>query len=246
MKNKHIKLGFILLFIWCLISAFSRVLTGSIEQQLDPIYLGFYVSGISSLFFIIFNMKQLKQLYLKCIAHHKDIIWINITTVGCWLFLLYPLKFVEPSLVSAVTLAITPIATIIASRFIYQKQKSYSYDYTISTTLLLLAGYLIYISFTGNTMIKPASTMENFLSVICYFIVGIALAFNNIYAKRLSDANFTPVDTLTVRFLLLAFLTGFLCLFIRPTMVISPWLMKDILLAALSLIIIPQLVYQVA
>jgi len=63
MQDKKIKLGFILLIIWCLISAFSRVLTGSIEQQVNPIYLGFYISVISSIFFILLNKKQLKPLF---------------------------------------------------------------------------------------------------------------------------------------------------------------------------------------
>jgi len=160
--------------------------------------------------------------------------------------LLYPLKFVEPSIVSAVTLAITPIATLLVATYLYKKQKSNPIDYGISITLLALSIYLILISFSGKTLVKPTTHIENIFSVICYLIVGIALAFNNIYAKRLSDANFSPIDTLTIRFLLLVILTGILCLFFSQEVVFTLWIIGGVFLCAFSLIIIPQIVYQIS
>jgi drug/metabolite transporter (DMT)-like permease len=248
LQEKNIKQGFILLLIWCAVSAFSRVYTGETEQHLDPIALCFYITFFSSAVFFFITVKNFKVVLAKSMSCLKDVVGINIATVGCWLFLFYPLKFLEPSIVGALTLCITPLSTAVISNFIYRQQTMSRYDYIFSLLTFIMACYLIVIVFMDKSAVKHISITENIFSILCCFIVSISLAFSNIFSKKLSNTGFTPAETLTVRFIFTVFVSGIITLFIKDGRMLTTPLMtvSAIGIATLTVIIVPQLVYQSA
>lgn len=247
-REKRIEFGFFLLLLWCLISAFSRVYTGDAEQLFNPIALCFYVSLFSSIVFILMSIKNFKTIITKVNLHHRDVIGINLSTVGCWFFLFYPLKFLEPSIVSALALSTTPLTTLLVSRFLYRRQNINQHDYIVAMLAFMVAGYLIVIGFLGDTAVKHIPVIANILSISCCYIVSIALAFNNIYIKRLSDTGFLPLEILSVRFFLLVLFSGISILFIKNGRTLDTFSLTFmvIMITAFTVLIIPQLIYQPA
>jgi drug/metabolite transporter (DMT)-like permease len=247
-QGKKIGLGFLLLLTWCVVSAFSRVYTGAAEQHLNPIALCFYITLLAVLVFTIKSINILSSITKKSLVYYKDVLGINIATVGCWFFLFYPLKFLEPSIVGALTLCVTPLATMILGKFIYNQQGNNLYDYLFSILTCVVAGYLVAIGFAGFTAVKHIPVLQNIISILFCIVVSISLACSNIYAKKLSNVGFSPVETLTVRFILLVLFSGVATLFIHGgrTLGAPSATVSAIIIASFSVIIIPQVVYQSA
>ncbi len=184
----------------------------------------------------------------KIIISHKTIISINLATVGCWFFLFYPLKYLEPSVVGGLILCVIPLSTIIIGKFIYHKQNIAYYDYIIAILVFLMGCYLVAIGFLGDTAVKHIPVLANILSVICCFVVSISLSFSNIHAKKLSDSGFSPLEILSVRFILLTTLSGAITFYLSSGRIFDTIsvTMLIVLIAAISVIIIPQILYQSA
>src|SRR5215216_650680 len=89
---------------YCLISAFSRVFVSNLLQIQNPATLFFYIFTLGTLLFAIANIRGYFSLFAKLKSNIKNIIYLNITTMGSWLILAYPLKFIEPAIVSTITL----------------------------------------------------------------------------------------------------------------------------------------------
>jgi|GEM_PF-6539643 len=238
--------GFISIGIWCFTCALASVFTGSLEQTEEPSVICFYVFSLASLIFFILNHKHLTDLSVKARKEMKNVLWMNITTAGSWYFFMYPLKYIEPAIVDAIIFGAIPISTLLIARVIYKKQIASLRDYIISGTIALTIIYFIGICFLGKTSAHFPSWKSAFISIVFCILGGISLAFNNIYAKKLSESGFTPLDTLTVRFLLLIFLSGFMMHGLSSSF---PWgteLLKNSLIVTLTLVIIPQLAFQIA
>jgi drug/metabolite transporter (DMT)-like permease len=110
--------------------------------------------------------------------------------------------------------------------------------------MLVVLIYLSYLCFSGKTAIQNnASFVEISLAILSCILGGLALAFNTFHAKKLSDAKFTPLDTLSVRFLLLIILTGLWeIFFVKSSTSIS--FFYPLIVAAVCLIIVPQIMLQ--
>ena len=244
-KSKNIKLGFALLLMWCFVSAASRVLTGKTEQQLNPVFLCFYITLLANILFIVCCVGKFEQLFSKSVENFKTVLGINIATFGCWFFLFFPFKFLEPAIVSTLTLCVTPFATLMIEKYIHKKNSRY-HDYTIAVLLLLMACYLVIIGFLGKTAVQPISGFDNILSIISCIIVSFSLAISNILAKKLSNDGFTPIETLTIRFILLSLLSGVIVLFSGENIILhlSAETSTSIITISLGMLVIPQIFYQ--
>jgi len=242
--NRSIRVGFLYMLIWCLVTSFSHVFIGKTEQSISPNTVCFYTFLISFLFFAGMNLSNMPHLLKKIKENKKEVLAINITTVFSWVFFFYPLKIIEPAIVGSIFLGSSYLSTIPMGKLIYKKQQVYFKDYFTAVMMLMALMYLMYLCYSGKTAIQHhVSATEISIAIISCVFGGIALAINTINAKKLSDAKFTPLDTLTVRFLFLILLTGaWEVLFIQTSSSIS--FFYPMLISAISLIIIPQLILQ--
>jgi len=242
--DRSIKIGFLYMLIWCLVTSFSHVFIGKTEQSISPNTVCFYTFLISFIFFTGMNFNNLPLLFNKIKENKKKVVAINITTVFCWIFFFYPLKVIEPAIVGAILLGSRYIATIPIGKLFYKKQQVFYEDYFAAILMLIVLIYLSYLCYSDKTAIQhKTSVFEITLAITSSILGGIALAFNTFHAKKLSDAKFTPLDTLSVRFLLLIILTGLWeFYFVKSSTSIS--FFYPMIVSAISLIIIPQLILQ--
>lgn len=247
MFNKS-TIGIICLFGWSFFSALARVLTSSISQYIDPIVLCFYTFLLATLVFMFCNFKNIKNIFSKINEgkNRANAIYLNITTFGAWFFLIYPLKYIEPAIVSTVTLGLGPIATIILGSTIHKKESATTFDIFIAALLFSVILYTIFLCFSGKALLQNLNTNTLILVISSCFIVGFATAAGNIYIKKMSDGNLSPTEILSIRFILTIFLSGLLMIGKNGNLFISSQDFIDIIIIAICLIILPLYLVQIS
>lgn len=242
---KESRLGLFAMLAWCVVSAFADVFTGAMASVIDPTLLCFGIFFYASLFFLILNVKNLTLIYQKIVAHFKTVVKINVATFAIWYLTIYPLKFIEPSIVGAIILATMPIATLIMGALMNYDKKLNKQNVIISILLFVGIIFLAIIVLNHKSGIQHFSFLFTLLSLIGCVAAGVALAINSIYTKRLSKEGFSPFDILTFRFILTVLITGVLAHKSLPE-IFHHAIGWHIVILAFMLIIIPQTFFQYA
>ena len=231
---------------WCLVSAGADVYVGRIVATIDPTLLCFGIFMCAVVFFALWNFKNRRSLYAKVRTHLTTLVMINITTFIAWYFTIYPLKYIEPSIVVAVILATLPIATLLSGVWIgSDKAVATRRNMAVCVLLFLGIGFLAMIVFTHRSAMQHAAFWPTVLSFVACIVSGVALGVNNIHTKQLSRSGFTPIDILTTRFIFTVLLTGLIARHQIPT-VIHHYVWLYIVIAGLTMVIIPQTIFQYA
>jgi drug/metabolite transporter (DMT)-like permease len=246
-SKKNINYGFIAIAIWCVLTAFGYVYTNSIEQDVPIALMCFILFGFSTLVFNLMNYKSLRILLKKSGRHFRTILNVNIATFGGWLLLVYAIKYIEPSVANTMILASLPIYTLLINK--YNQHHLAMNKKNNFTAILLGAGvlYLILLLLTGNTVSLGSSFGEILVAIGVSLVSGLFLAFNNINVKKLSDATFTPLDILCLRFVSCAVATGIFAVFSGEVYAITKLAtVEPVFLNAFILVIIPQIAIQIS
>lgn len=246
--EKNIGFGFFSISAWSFASALGYVYVGSAEQKISLPLFCFFLFLIPSLFFFMINLKQFPSLLKRIQPEIKKVIMLNVTTVGSWLFLTYPLKYVEPCVVSAIILGITPIFTLWISKYIGLRFAFHSHNYLIAGLLMMSVLYLITLCVLNKTTVTHITPWHVFLLMLSCTAASVSSAANTIYTKKLSQLDFTPVDILSMRFIFLIVLAGIAALTLGEfnKIEINSVMFSSILISASVLIIVPQIFFQLS
>lgn len=241
--NKSKMIGLSCIIAWCFFSAFAMVMTSHINQKIEPIVLCFFTFLLANIVFYIVNANKIFTTYKKIVQHHNVsfIVWLNLSTFCSWFFLIYPLKYIPATMVSTITLGLSPIATLFFERLLYKK-KIYKQQYIRPLLLLAIIVYIIAIYFT---VVSPAIFLKMLLALLSCFIVGISTSLNNIYIKKLNTRGFHPTEILCVRFFVMLLITA-IYVFFNYKVQINFAFATDIMLVAICLVIVPLYLMQVA
>jgi drug/metabolite transporter (DMT)-like permease len=234
------KIGFFLLLLWCIVSAVAYIFIGKTANFIGTILLCFGLFSLSFIFFFILNFIKLKSLFYQCQKQKKNLLLVNITTFLTWFLTLYPLKFIEPAIVNALVLTTLPIATL---GILWKTQKNI--QSILSAVFLFLGIVFLFVILKEKKSGLQLFSADVIISFLCCLGAGIFLAINNIFTKKLSIAGFSPIDILTSRFILMIIITGLLSI-PQIKILLLPDVFGKILLISLSLIIIPQTIFQYA
>ncbi len=203
-RHSHlVVLGFACVIAWCIVSAFSRIYTSDLDQQMSPFVLCLCVFSIAQVVFLLLSAVKIKQLGQKIAANKADCLRVNLATFGSWFFLIYPLRYIEPSIVSTISLGFAPIVSLLLVKSIMQKNKLMRSELVISILLLVLIFYIAGIVFFSETSTFTSNITHIAISFACCLIVGFSVGVNTVFSKKLSQAGFSALDTLTVRFIVL-------------------------------------------
>lgn len=248
--SKSTWIGIICAIGWCIFSSVSRVFTGSLTQEIEPYTLCFYVFLVSA---IIFNLANLKNtlIIINNIIFQKTIrnkfIWINITTFGAWFLLLYPLKYIEPAIVSTITLGVGPLSTLIINRFLSIQTKMVSkIDLIISLFLIIIIIYIISLIVFNHELIRKDTSLYIVLyAIINCLVAGFSIAAQNICTKKVSNAGFSPQQILSVRFWLIIIISGIIIKFMGIQS-LNYLQIQYIIVLSLCMVVIPLYLVQVS
>lgn len=237
--------GFIAIIIWCIVSAIAYVFTTVAEETINANLLCFGIFLVALIFFSLTRINNLKKFQPKFKTNIRNIFIINITTFGCWFLTIYPLGFLEPSIVQAIILAVLPICTFIIGTFLYHKQNVSYFDFLVSILFFLGIFFIVVICMEQKTIVQHFTFLNLSVAILSCIGAGIFLSINNIYTKKLSDNDFSPFDILATRFLLITIITGIFS-FYEIDQLYNINVMVKIIIIAFTLVIIPQIAFQYA
>lgn len=241
------RIGLFNIIIWCVFSAFARVFTNQQAQYVDYYILCFYTFMIAEAIFLMMGVASLTRICKKCVirSNLKDVALLNISTFAAWFFLIYPLKYIEPAVVSTITMGVLPISTLLLGLFVYKKKKFTKIDGIICTALFLVSVYSAFCCFFMQ-YVRLATIKNIVYSICCCVVVGVATTLQNIYAKKLSDKSFKALEILIIRFPLLIFISAIFTVIHNKSIYINSIVLQHIMILSISLVVIPLYMVQMA
>lgn len=239
-------IGFAAIYGWCAVIAYSMLLTGDITQRLSPFLVCFLTFTSVAIIFSICNAKNLPELFIsgKLKQARHDLAGINLSSFISWGLMIYPLAYIEPTIVATIILGVNPIATAIIIR-VFFKQSLDIYLVFISLALALLISMLIFNTLDGNGSLVTASQSDVQLSLVACVFSGIATSCNNVFSKRLMGAGLSISDLMCLRFFLTILLSGLISAQAGP-IVLNADIVESISVTTIFFVIVPLLLLQVS
>jgi drug/metabolite transporter (DMT)-like permease len=213
--------GLALLLPYPVLSAVVDVYAGHGEQTLDPAVVAAVAFTLTVALFAVLGAAALRVSArathapggpsglapgpVRALrAHPADVLAINISTALTWISLLYALKFLEPAVVNAVSLAIGPAVTAMASPVLRRGTTVLGAEARVSAAVLAVIVLLCWGSVSGLTSIGHVGLGRATAGLAATLLSGLGSAGTFIYAKRLSEAGVSPASALSSRFYLTA------------------------------------------
>jgi drug/metabolite transporter (DMT)-like permease len=186
------------------------VYAGHSEQPLDPGVVAAVAFTLTAAIFLV-PLSRERARGSRATAgqarqgsHPRDLVALNVTTALTWIALLYALKFLEPAVVNAVSLAVGPAITLLAGPLLRRGSAVLTAEAGVAIAVLATIAVLCWGSADGLTSIGHIGLGRGLTGLALTFLSGFGSAGTFIYAKRLSEAGVGPVVVLSSRFWLTA------------------------------------------
>ncbi|MGJ0630024.1 hypothetical protein [Xenorhabdus bovienii] len=239
-------MGYIAAYSWCFITAFSMLLTSEVSQRLSPFIVCFFTFALTTVVFLSYNIRNIGTLWRriqeKCVI--GPVLGINVSSFVSWGLLIYPLTYLQPTLVATLTLGINPIATAVISRLFFKQLFPVKLLGT-SLALFLIIVFLSIRAWYGEGIISGTPHLQIVLSLLCCYLSGIATSVNNILTKKIMANGFGIVDVMCLRFYFTIIISGIVG-FSTHKVVLNQDLALSILQTTLVFVIIPLVLIQLA
>jgi len=241
-------LGYIAVYGWCFITAFSMLLTSEVSQRLSPFIVCFFTFSLATLVFLFLNYytSNLSTLWqrIQNKGMASSVLGINVSTFISWGLMIYPLTYLQPTLVATLILGINPIATAIITRF-YLKKTSPRKLVGNSLALFVIIIFLTYKVLHGENSIPGSNDMQIISSLICCYFSGFATSVNNIFSKKIMANDFGVRDVLCLRFYMTIIISGIIG-FSTHHVIYNQDLLFSIILTTFVFVVIPLMLLQFA
>lgn len=207
MRIPKTTLGYLLIFSYCLMTAFFAVAVNKLEASGDPFTIVFFTFLFTTAFFTLINLPNIRMFWSNLCSSPKQLLTINIVSVVIWLGVFWSLKYLNPAESLCVYMSMTPIATLLFTiklANINQYKKDIFYGVAI---IILLSALVI------DTVYMVPNKWWIILGVIFALAAGITGAFYNVFSQKMhKQNNFTATQVLAMRFYLLLLISLFMSL----------------------------------
>ena len=194
--------GLALLLPYPVLSATVDVYAGHGEQSLDPAVVAAIAFTLTVVIFAVPVARHRPDGPLR--PYLRDVAALNVTTALTWISLLYALKFLEPAVVNAVSLAVGPAVMVVAGPPLRRGTTVLAAEAVVAAAVLATIAVLCWGSADGLTSIGNVATGRGAAGLAATLASGLGSAGTFIYAKRLSEAGVSPTAVLSSRFYLTA------------------------------------------
>jgi drug/metabolite transporter (DMT)-like permease len=193
-------LGFLL--AWVLTGAATTVYLGNIVQGVDPMLLMVVTLGLTALFFNATQVSQLRAYADLMRRNVRDVLWLNLLTVGGWVGYFASLYALEPAVAEALILGIGPLSTLAASRVISRDVPLFGSDIVSALGILGTTVYLSIAVLGGDTAMH-VSTSAAIVGIVASIVSGVSSSVMMVISKRLHEGGFSATQVTGARFYLL-------------------------------------------
>ncbi len=185
----------------CILLAAKDVISANILRNSSVWVVVFWIYLFAMI--VSWLLVKNKALLLRKIAHHaKEILSLNILCSISFLGFMIALKYIEPSIVDAMSLALGPLVVHSFTGCFSVRSLTYSFG------LVAAMAWLIYISAAGYSSLGEISAMN--LAFGCVGVIGAAFGLNvhNIQIKKMQEIGWKNDEIVASRYFLLCFGSG--------------------------------------
>ncbi|WP_370931102.1 EamA family transporter [Bartonella sp. DGB1] len=238
--------GYIAACGWCFITAFSMLLTSEVSQRLSPFIVCFFTFFLANLIFLVYNICNIRSLWRRILKKSmlSQVFGINVSSFAGWGLMIYPLTYLQPTLVATLILGINPIATVVISRLFFRQASPKKLE-IISLALFSVIFLLSVQTFHGENNIFGTSHFQMIMSLLCCYLSGIATSVNNILTKKIMMNGFSITDVMCSRFYLTIIISGIVG-FSTHKVAIDQDLVFSVFITTMTFVIVPLVLLQVA
>ena len=198
-RAPSVRRGLALLLPYPLLSAVVDVYAGHGEQALDPAVVAAVAFTLTvAVFAVPATLRRPRA--APSPGSWPDIPAINVTTALTWICLLYALKFLEPAVVNAISLAVGPAFTVLAGPLLRRGASVLAAEAAAAAGVLAIVGVLGWGSAAGLTSIGHVGPGRVAAGLAATLASGLGSAGTFIYAKRLSEKGVSTAAVLSRRF----------------------------------------------
>jgi drug/metabolite transporter (DMT)-like permease len=202
----HLRRGIIPLLGYAVLTAAMDVYAGNRFEVVSPASIAAVSFTLTMLFFAAVEgpRRGAQQWRATVTAHCRDIVAINITTMLTWLSTFYALKYLEPTIVNVIGLALGPMVMTLAGPLLRRNSTVVATEVAVSIMIGGLLALLMWASFSGRSGLGDLPTRNAVLGLVFTCTCAAGSAVNIIYMKRLNDAGCAPGTVLATRFVLMS------------------------------------------
>lgn len=246
------KLGVAYVLLYCLVTAMSTVLISMTEQSTSSFYISFYSVLVSTLFFSVYLFKDFSSVKSLVKDNLAPILKINITTALIWLIIFYTLKTLDPVIVIVLFMGAVPVTSAFLTRKQVKSVEERNFDFWTALLILLLLvlsiaddfSRMIHVAQAGGALSLRGDLIHWSLDSLLVLSSGVITAYNNIYAKQLSQNGMSAPQVLAVRFYLLLLLSLGLIFLTGHNLAISSQAIGHLVIVAVLSIALPLYLLQ--
>jgi drug/metabolite transporter (DMT)-like permease len=202
--QKQVQLGILFVLVYDILSSLKAVYLGSLFQSLSPIVLAVYTFSLMAVFFwIVSSLCRHRSFPSHWRNDKKNLIAMNFSTTFSWLGFFCSLKYLEPSLASALTLAIGPTFSLFMGRYLRPGSPFDRLEKVAAFGLFLCVGAIAFTTWTGKSAVGTLAPHDVLVGFTCTMFCGFGVVGNTYFSKRLYEAGWAPSQIMAQRFYLL-------------------------------------------
>lgn len=242
-KNRNLT-GIILVFLYCLTSAFSVIVVSQYEQTFNPLKLTLYNFLFAAIFFNCLALPRMSQLITQ-IKNNKRLFWIiNIASVLAWLPLFYSLKYLEPAVVMAIVFGLIPIASLLFSLQKVGLKSLNKQDIIFVLLIAFVVAMLIAVYLYDLQNISTTGKYHIYSSLLLTVVAGIGTAWVVANMKALNVQGFSTIQVMAMRFYLMVALSAILVGYLNISFTFTMQQFVAIVIITFLTIILPLFLLQ--
>lgn len=207
LARRYSATGALLVLLYSVMSAAKEVVIGHVVQDTDPNLLVFLSFGIVILIFnadIIFNFSSFAKGWLIFSKSFRLITLLNLETALAWGCFFWAVRYLEPAVVSAVTVGISPLfSQLLGIEHDTNRNVKIRVFFSSLTTFFLLSS-----TYLGFSAIGGINFGAFWLGAFLCGLGGASIALVTSRSRRLYKEGYSAFDLMRTRFVLLVCISG--------------------------------------
>lgn len=196
--------GRLIVLLFATLTAAKEVVAGSLARNFNVLLVVLVAFVTTTVVFHGARRLQARRASRVVLSDRlREVVWLNISTVGAWGTIFYALQYIAPAIASALAVAALPLFTLALQRSIAAEDSIYRCDIVASIAIGLSICFLAWQSYNAPLIARTATGGQLLLSIAACLVCALGLAASNLIARRLYNAGWQPTDVMAHRFYLL-------------------------------------------
>lgn len=210
-RTRALLVGIAMLLCVNLIDGLKEVYFGILLQSLDSIVVAFILFAFAWPLFIALHLTtpaKRRQATTTPTGGWPMLLGLNLSSAVLWTGFLVALKWLEPSIVSALVGGIGIVATVLMNRIARPQAAMLRADYLAAGMIAVASAFLCWVAAAGHAAALPADRWTVALGVLATVACGAAMAVTTVFSKMLAERGMPSRRIYAHRFYLLFTLSG--------------------------------------